>query len=109
MTIQDLGNALNANQSGYVFKHFGWSKNPDGDYGVYAEDSASELNADGISGVEERIEGTIDYFTRDDTGTPKSVIQGILKNLKIWWTLNDVQYEDDTGYIHYEWVFKIYG
>jgi hypothetical protein len=25
------------------------------------------------------------------------------------WQLNSVQYEQDTGYIHYEWVFEIDG
>jgi len=25
------------------------------------------------------------------------------------WQLNSVQYEQDTGYIHYEWAFEIDG
>lgn len=92
--------------TGYAFAHFGWSKAPVGDYGVYAEDGANDLEANNRH-VEHILQGTVDYFTRDDTGTPKSTIEAALDAVPCAWYLNSVQFEDDTGYIHYEWVFEV--
>ncbi len=92
--------------TGYDFAHFGWSKAPSGDYGVWAEDSANDLMAGNVH-VEKAVEGTVDYFTRDDSGTPKAAIEAALNNGEIAWYLNSIQFEDDTGYIHYEWVYQI--
>lgn len=94
--------------TGYSFAHFAWSEAPAGDYGTYAEDSGNDLMADGQH-VESGIDGYINYFTRDDTGTPKLAIEAALNSLRIPWYLNTVQYENDTGYIHYEWGFSCYG
>ena len=52
-------------------------------------------------------EGTVDYFTRDDSGTPQATIEAALEGIPCAWYLNSVQLETDTGYIHYEWVFEI--
>lgn len=95
-------------ETGYKFAHFAWSAAPVGDYGTYGEDSGNDLVADGMH-VESGIDGYINYFTRDDTGEPKQVIEAALNGLRIPWYLNSVQYENDTGYIHYEWSFSCYG
>ena len=99
----ELINALAA--TGYQFAHFGWSKAPSGDYGVYAEDGANDLIA-GNKHVEKVLQGTVDYFTRDDSGTPKATIEAALDSVPVAWYLNSIQFENDTGYIHYEWVFE---
>ena len=111
MTVNDLGTALNSitvGQTTLKFAHYAWSKAPSGDYGVYSEDSADEAEFDNGVG-EQAIGGTIDYFTRNDSPAIRNAIQGKLKELRIPWHLNSIQYEDDTGYIHYEWVWWIYG
>ena len=79
---------------------------PGWDYGVYAEDGANDFNADGEH-AEKAVQGTVDYFTRDDSGTPQTTIEAALEGLNVPWYLNTIQYEDDTGYIHYEWVFEV--
>lgn len=104
MTLNDIKTALTS--TGYKFAHYAWSRSPAGDYGVYAEDGANDLNADGEH-AEKALQGTVDYFTRDDTGTPKATIEAALEGLNVPWYLNTIQYEDDTGYIHYEWVFEV--
>lgn len=104
--LDELKQALE--DTGYQFAHFGWSKHPDGDYGVYAEEQGADFVADGVH-VEKGTNGYINYFTRDDSGTPKTVIENALNVLNIPWYLNTVQYENDTGYIHYEWGFGVYG
>jgi hypothetical protein len=78
-------------------------------YIVWAEDNqADAVWADGQM-QEQAIEGTIDYFTKheNDPNVPK--IQNALNNGNISWRLNSVQYETDTRYIHYEWVFQVSG
>ena len=65
--MRRLHNALNA--TGYPFEHYGWSKAPEGDYGVYAEDSGEDFVANDVH-LERGTAGTVDLFTRDDTSAP---------------------------------------
>lgn len=101
--LDTLKTALKA--TGYSFEHYGWSKAPSGDYGVYSEDGANDMQADDIH-AEKAVEGTVDYFTRDDTGTPKEAIETALEAAGVAWYLESVQFEEETGYIHFEWVFQ---
>lgn len=104
--LEELFLALQA--TGYAFAHYAWSKAPDGDYGTYSENRGDDLTADNKH-IEKGTEGFISYFTRDDSGTPRVMIETALSNLGIPWYLNSIQYENDTGYIHYEWWFGVYG
>lgn len=102
--LDALTTALNS--TGYKFAHHAWSKAPNGDYGTYAEDDERSIWADG-HGADYSLIGTIDYFTRDDSKTPRRTIEAALNGIDISWYLNSIQYESDTGYIHYEWVFEV--
>lgn len=102
--MNDLESALTA--TGLQFAHFGWSRAPEGDYGVFAEDGANDLLA-GNAHSEQAIEGTIDYFTRDSSLSCKAVIETALDGCGAAWYLNSIQFESDTGYIHLEWVFQV--
>ena len=51
------------------------------------------------------MNGFVDYFTRDDTGAPKATIEKAMTDAGIVWHLDAVQYENDTGYIHYTWEY----
>lgn len=104
--LDELINALA--ETGYQFAHHAWSKAPEGDYGTYEEDSGNDLMCDEHHG-ERGTECWLNFFTRDDSGTPRTTIEGVLNDLRIPWYLNTVQYENETGYIHYEWSFGIYG
>lgn len=106
MTMSDLANALAG--TNYHFAHFAWSKAPAGDYGTYGEDSGNDFECDGVHG-ERGTECWVHYFTRDDSATPRTTIETALNSLNVPWYLNTVQYENDTGYIHYEWSVSIYG
>lgn len=97
-----LETALTA--TGFSFAHFGWSHAPSGDYGVWADDGANDLEADDVH-AEHVIEGTIDYFTRDPSDTVKTTIESALDGVVAYY-LNSIQFEDDTGFIHYEWVYQ---
>lgn len=91
--------------TGLPFAHFGWSKAPAGDYGVWAEDGANDLHADNAH-AEKLAEGTVDWFTRDDAMPAQPIIEAALTAAGCAWYLNSIQLEDDTGYIHLEWVFQ---
>jgi hypothetical protein len=106
MAISDLKAALDA--TGYRFAHYAWSKAPTGDYGVFGEEGASDFIADGQH-LEKGVTGYVDYFTRDDSGVPQKTIEAALRGLNIPWYLNTISYENDTGYIHYEWMWGMYG
>ena len=93
--------------TGLAFEHFGWNGKLDGDYGVFAEDGSNPMLGDNVH-AERMIEGTVDYFTHDDSGIPQVLIEQALNGVdNLAWYVNSIQYEDDTGYIHYEWVFQV--
>lgn len=80
-------------------------------YIVWAEDSeGSSLEADNYK-AEQSIQGTIDYFTKEEFDKDVDEIQNALISNCISFYLNSVQYEslDDSGsgYIHYEWVWEV--
>lgn len=104
--LNDLLNALAA--ANLAFAHFAWSHAPEGDYGTYAEDNGEDLEADNLH-IETGTQLWLHYFTRDASGTPRTTIEGILNALRAPWYLNSTQYENDTGYIHYEWSVGILG
>jgi hypothetical protein len=89
-----------------VFHYFATGQT--GNYIVWAEDGEGDaVHADGQK-VERAITGTIDYFTKTENDPVISQIEAALDSSDgIAWSLNSVQYEQDTRYIHYEWVFEI--
>ena len=105
MTLQDLKDIL-LKIGPPVFHYF--VENQKGNYIVWAEDGeAVSLNADGQK-VERVITGTIDYFTKDENDPVVEQIQEALNILDDFTlSLNSIQYEEDTGYIHYEWAWEM--
>lgn len=95
--------------TGFPFAHYAWSENAaerQHDHGVYAEDNEKALCANN-SHAERVLQGTIDLFTRDDSGAPKRNVEAALDRYNIMYRFELVQYERDTGFIHYEWIFEI--
>ncbi len=78
-------------------------------YIVWAEDSgAAALWADGQQ-QGQAISGTIDYFTKTEYDPNVQAIEAALNAAKISFKLESVQHEEETGYIHYEWIFEVEG
>lgn len=103
--MDELLNAL-IEATHYDFALYAWNHAPDSDYGVVSLDSGEDLVCDNKH-VEKGLSGYVDYFTRDATSTPKDAIESVLNGFCAF-RLNSVQFEDDTEYIHYEWVVKLY-
>ena len=86
--------------------HFFATKKTD-KYIVWAEDNeARSLHADNQK-TEQVIEGTIDYFTKTEFDPIFNTIQDKLSEAEVSYRLSSIQYEEDTGYIHYEWIFEV--
>lgn len=80
-----------------------------GAYIVWAEDGQGDSAwADGVM-TAQAIEGAIDYYTPTEYDGAVTDIQGALGAAGISWRLNSVQHEDETGLIHYEWIFQTDG
>jgi hypothetical protein len=106
MTLNDVRDAL-LTVGVPVFHYTAFEQS--NEYIVWAEDNqADSVWADGLM-QEQSIEGTIDYFTKTENDPNVQKIQDALNDGSISWRLNSVQYEDDTKYIHYEWIFQVSG
>ena len=74
---------------------------------VWSEDTqADAVYADGKM-QEQGIQGTIDLFTKTEYDSKFSQIQTALNDAGISFYLDSIQYEEDTKYIHYQWIFSI--
>ena len=86
--------------------HYYATKKPD-QYIVWAESSEGDsVEADNRK-EEQSLSGYIDYFTKSDKDKNVETIQKALKSAGIAFFLNDVQYEEEMGYIHYAWKFEV--
>ena len=104
MTLVDLRDLLLT--IGVPVYHFKVLQQTDS-YIVWAEDGqGSSAYADNKM-VLQGVQGTIDYFTKEEFDTNFDLIQSKLNSADIAWSLNSIQHEEETGYIHYEWVWEM--
>ena len=87
------------------FAAWGWSTSPASEYGTISIDGQNALRAGDRLG-ESVQEGTIDWFTRNPASAMPGSIEATLDSLGASWYQNSVQYESDTGLIHFEWVWQ---
>lgn len=86
--------------------HYHAHKKPD-KYIVWAEDTESDSGHGDNHKTIQVIQGTIDYFTKMEFDPNFDLIQEKLNSIDIAWKLNSIQHEEETGYIHYEWVWEM--
>lgn len=104
MTLQGIKDLL-LNIGPPVFHYF--ASGQTGAYIVWAEDSEGNSGHADNRKTTQVIQGTIDYFTKTEGDPNMEKIQSTLNSAGIAWRLNSVQYEKETGYIHYEWVWEM--
>lgn len=76
-------------------------------YIVYSEDAeASGLHGDNRK-LSQAIQGTIDLFTKNENDEWAAGIQDTMQRNRIAFRLGTVEYEDETQYIHYQWIFEV--
>lgn len=95
--------------TGLEFAAWGWAKAPAGDYGVVTLNTPETLGADSRNA--ETVERYyVDYFTRSSGETARAAIEAKLKTMKASeWRLNSVQFEEETDFVHFEWVVVRFG
>lgn len=75
-------------------------------YFVWQEDGANDFLA-GNKHLEKAVTGTTDLYTKLEFDPWKETFEHSLDKRGIWWYLNSVQYEEETGFTHYEWVWEV--
>lgn len=76
-------------------------------YFVWQEDGANDFEANGQH-VEQAVTGTTDLYTKQEFDPWADAFEAALNaDGTIAWFLNSVQREEDTGFIHYEWVWQL--
>lgn len=85
--------------------HYG-ARKPAAPYGVWAEDQDVSPGADNVRSTQ-ILAGTTDYFTKTEDDPNVDAIQAVF-DAAGWISaqINSVQYEDDTGLVHYEWAWE---
>jgi len=93
--------------TGLRASHYGAHKKSDR-YIVWAEEGEGEsLDADNQKEVQ-TITGTIDFYSKTENDVAVKRIQAVLNSSEdVAWSLNSVQYEDDTEFIHHEWLWQV--
>lgn len=71
-------------------------------YGLWIEEAGNTLFADNVHG-ENSMSVSFHYFTKTEFDSVIDSIEAKFENLGLYYELISVQYEDATGYIHYDW------
>lgn len=103
MNLQQIRDALIG--VGIPVFHF-LAQGQEAPYLIWGEDgSGQSLHGDGrLEG--QVIQGTVDLYTRTECDPLMGRVQEALTDADIPWRLNSIQFEEDTGLIHYEWVWE---
>ena len=76
-------------------------------YIVWAEETESGALYGDDQKLEQKLQGTADLFTKTDGDPLIDQVQEQFATAKISYKLNSVQYEEETGMIHYEWIWEV--
>lgn len=87
--------------------HYTRANNAKLPYAVWAEDSESNSFEADNRKAEQFISGSLNYFTKREFDPVIDDLQEALNETGIIWALESVQYEPETGLIHYEWRWDI--
>lgn len=104
MTLKDVRNIFKPVLPGKVFHYF--ASGQTGNYITWSEESKNDLiNADDVV-TDKKWQGTVDVFTKDEYDSITDQLETAMTKGNLYWKLNSTQYEKDTGYIHYEYVWE---
>lgn len=76
-------------------------------FGAWSEQGEGDSFHTDNQKTEQIIAGTADYFTKVEFDPVVDEVQAMLKANTMIWRLESVQYEEETGLIHYEWIWEV--
>ena len=74
---------------------------------IWAEDTEATSFHSNNGKSCQNIQGTIDLYTKTEFDPIADAVQDTLEDMGLTWSLNSVQYEDETQTIHMEWVWEV--
>lgn len=103
--MQQVGSAL-CNALGTNVHHY---FRPDGEIPscVWQESGEDTSFHSDNKKTEQSIRGTVDYYTQTEFDSTADTIQNTLTDIGAAWSLESVQYEEDTKIIHFEWSWVV--
>lgn len=75
-------------------------------YFVWQEERGEDFEANGRH-AERAMSGTTDLFSKQEFDPWKEDFEAQLNASPLSWYLNSVQFEQDTGFWHWEWVWSV--
>lgn len=75
-------------------------------YFVWGEMGQDDLEASNIH-AEKAVTGYTDLYTKQEFDPWKDQLEESFDKYGIFWSLNSVQYEEETGFTHYEWYWSV--
>ena len=104
--FDELLTALQATQ--IPFAAYAWAVAPDATYGVLSLDGGAGTLAGDNTIAYQAVSGSVDLYTKSTSTADAKTVQGVLNDFEgCAWRLNSVQYEDETGFIHFEWIIEL--
>lgn len=104
MKLPGLVNVLNG-LTGIPFTEWAWSEAPEEPYGVITLDGQTELKADADPVAEKMRTGYVDVYTKAGDPDPTEAVEAALKAIGIWFRMESVQFEPESGLLHFEWIW----
>jgi len=86
--------------------HYGAPNKEAPSYIVWMEDGAESISGDN-GHAEDAWTGSVDLYTKTEFDPLMDQIPAAIEAVGGSWTLNAVQFETETGLIHYEWTFVL--
>ena len=77
-------------------------------YFVWQETGAKTLSADDIH-KETAMSGKTDFFTKIEFDPWKDAFEFAMDKEGVIWNLDYIDYEEETGFIHYQWLWDVAG
>ena len=89
--------------TGIPFTEWAWSEAPADRYGVVTVDGQSELKANADPVAEKMLTGYVDVFVKASDADPRDAVETALKMIGVWFRMESIQFEPESGLLHFEW------
>ena len=96
--------------TGIPFAEYQWSTRPAGDFGV-VQLERSVATIEGDNEIQERAyEGSVDLYMQGRDNNKIALVEQVLRDICGGaFVLSAIIFDEDTGLLHYEWVFQLEG